>query len=84
VNDVQPVLTKAGCNTGECHAKAGQGQNGFQLSILGFEAKDDYERLVKESRSRRIFPTAPDQSLILMKASSSVPQKRHRPWNRSK
>lgn len=73
VNDVLPVLTKAGCNTGECHAKAGQGQNGFQLSILGFEAKDDYERMVKESRSRRIFPTAPDQSLILMKASSSVP-----------
>lgn len=73
VNDVLPVLTKAGCNTGECHAKAGQGQNGFQLSILGFEARDDYERMVKESRSRRIFPTAPDQSLILMKASSSVP-----------
>lgn len=73
VNDVLPVLTKAGCNTGECHAKAGQGQNGFELSILGFEALDDYERMVKESRSRRINPAAPDQSLILMKASSSVP-----------
>ena len=73
VNDVLPVLTKAGCNTGECHAKAGQGQNGFQLSILGFEARDDYERMAKESRSRRIFPAAPDQSLILLKGSSSVP-----------
>ena len=37
VNDVVPVMTKAGCNTGLCHAKAGGGQNGFQLSLLGFE-----------------------------------------------
>ena len=36
VNDVVPVLTKAGCNAGVCHAKAGGGQNGFQLSLLGF------------------------------------------------
>ncbi|MGB0581427.1 MAG: DUF1549 domain-containing protein, partial [Limisphaerales bacterium] len=73
VNDVVPVLTKAGCNSGECHAKAGQGQNGFELSLLGFESQDDYEHLVKEARSRRINPAAPDQSLLLMKASSSVP-----------
>ena len=32
LNDVVPVLTKAGCNSGACHAKAGQGQNGFQLT----------------------------------------------------
>jgi hypothetical protein len=73
VNDVMPILTKAGCNSGECHAKAGQGQNGFELSLLGFEPQDDYEHLVKEARSRRIFPAAPDQSLVLMKASSAVP-----------
>ena len=50
VNDVMPVLTKAGCNAGVCHAKAGGGQNGFQLSLLGFEFQDDYEHLVKEGR----------------------------------
>ena len=33
VNDVMPVLTKSGCNMGICHAKAGGGQNGFQLSL---------------------------------------------------
>ena len=43
-NDVVPVLTKAGCNIGVCHAKAGGGQNGFQLSVLGFEPRDDYDR----------------------------------------
>ncbi|HQR44264.1 MAG TPA: hypothetical protein PLX97_16325, partial [Gemmatales bacterium] len=41
VNDVVPILTKAGCNAGACHAKSGGGQNGFQLSLLGFEPAED-------------------------------------------
>ncbi|MBI3877649.1 MAG: DUF1549 domain-containing protein [Verrucomicrobia bacterium] len=49
------------------------GQNGFQLSLLGFEPQEDYEHLVKESRGRRVSATAPEQSLILMKASNRVP-----------
>src|SRR6478609_5775117 len=65
VNDVMPVLTKAGCNVGVCHAKAGGGQNGFQLSLLGFEPQEDFEHLTKEDRGRRLFPTAPERSLIL-------------------
>lgn len=72
-NDVMPILTKAGCNTGVCHAKAGSGQNGFQLSLLGFEPADDYEHVVKESRGRRVQVAAPDQSLLLLKATASVP-----------
>ena len=72
-NDVIPVLTKAGCNQGACHAKAGGGQNGFQLSLLGFEPQEDYESLVKEGRGRRLFPAAADQSLILQKASGQKP-----------
>src|SRR5688500_14081350 len=63
VNDIGPVLTKAGCNAGTCHAKAGNGQNGFQLSLLGFEPQEDYEHLVLESRGRRLFPAAPENSL---------------------
>jgi hypothetical protein len=43
VNDVMPVFTKAGCNAGVCHAKAGGGQKGFQLSLLGFEPLEDFE-----------------------------------------
>ncbi len=73
VNDVMPVLTKAGCNAGVCHAKAGGGQNGFQLSLLGFEPQDDYTSLVKETRGRRLFWAAPEQSLVLMKASGRTP-----------
>ena len=72
-NDVMPILTKAGCNAGVCHAKAGGGQNGFQLSLLGFEPLDDYEQLMKESHHRRLFLTAPDESLLLRKAAAKVP-----------
>lgn len=73
VNDVMPVLTKAGCNVGVCHAKAGGGQKGFQLSLLGFEPAEDYESLVKDGHGRRLFPAVPDQSLILRKASGQTP-----------
>lgn len=73
INDVMPVITKAGCNIGVCHAKAGGGQNGFQLSVLGFDLLDDYEHLVKEGRGRRLFPNEPERSLILRKASGQVP-----------
>ena len=73
VNDVIPVLTKATCNSGGCHAKAGMGQNGFQLSLLGFEPDEDFEHLVKEGQGRRVFPAAPDRSLLLLKASASIP-----------
>ena len=73
VNDVMPVLTKAGCNAGICHAKAGGGQNGFELSLLGFEPREDYEHLVREGRGRRLFPASPAQSLLLRKAAGTVP-----------
>jgi hypothetical protein len=73
LNDVVPVLTKAGCNSGACHAKAGQGQNGFQLSLLGFEPQEDFEHLVKEARGRRVFAASPEQSLLLRKAANVVP-----------
>lgn len=49
------------------------GQNGFQLSLLGFEPQEDYEHLVKEGRGRRVFAASPEQSLLLMKASARMP-----------
>lgn len=75
VNDIMPVLTRAGCNMGLCHAKAGGGQNGFQLSLLGFEPSEDYEHVVLESRSRRLSFSSPEQSLLLLKASGQMPHK---------
>jgi hypothetical protein len=70
-NQVVPVFTKLGCNAGGCHGKA-SGQNGFRLSLLGFEPDLDFTTLVKESRGRRLFPAAPEASLLLQKATGTV------------
>jgi hypothetical protein len=69
---VVPIFTKAGCNGGGCHGKSG-GQNGFALSLLGFEPAEDFEFIVQEARGRRISVAAPEQSLLLLKATGTVP-----------
>ncbi|MCU0707535.1 MAG: DUF1553 domain-containing protein [Pirellula sp.] len=71
-NQVVPIFTKFGCNGGGCHGKIA-GQNGFRLSLLGFEPREDYEHLVRESRGRRLFPASPDASLLLQKSVGTVP-----------
>jgi len=71
-NKIVPIFTKLGCNSGGCHGKA-SGQNGFKLSLLGFYPDEDYEFLVKESRGRRIFPPAPERSLLLTKPVGESP-----------
>lgn len=73
VRDIAPILTKASCNTGSCHAKADVGQRGFRLSLLGFEPQEDFEHIVKEGKGRRVFPAAPEQSLLVLKAANIVP-----------
>lgn len=70
--DIQPILTARGCNSGPCHGKA-RGQNGFALSLLAFDPDFDYPALVSEARGRRIFPGAPEQSLLLQKATGQLP-----------
>lgn len=71
INDVLPVLSKAGCNAGKCHAKP-DGQNGFKLSVFAYDPKSDYEQIVRAGHGRRIFPAAPEASLILLKATMAV------------
>ncbi len=70
-NDIMPLLTRHGCNSGGCHGRA-SGQNGFRLSLFGFDEAFDYNAIVKEARGRRVFPGAPDSSLMLMKAAGLV------------
>lgn len=71
-NQITPIFSKLGCNTAGCHGKA-DGKNGFKLSLFGFEPTEDYEHLVKEGRGRRLFPSAPERSLLLLKATNVVP-----------
>jgi hypothetical protein len=71
-NDIVPLLTRHGCNSGGCHGKA-SGQNGFKLSLFGFDPAFDYDAIVKEGRGRRVFPPAPERSLLLAKPSGQAP-----------
>lgn len=71
-NEIVPIFTRHGCNGGGCHGKA-EGQNGFKLSLLGFEPEDDHGYLVQEARGRRIFRAAPEHSLLLLKGSGDLP-----------
>src|SRR5262245_29837005 len=70
-NQIVPIFTKLGCNSGGCHGKSG-GQNGFSLSLLGFVPEMDYQSLVKEARGRRVLPTVPEHSLLLLKATGAM------------
>ena len=70
--DVIPVLTRKECNSGACHGKA-SGQNGFMMSLLGFDADLDFQSLVLDSLGRRVFPAAPARSLLLQKPTATLP-----------
>src|SRR6476620_12447254 len=70
--DIVPVLSKYGCNSGGCHGKA-IGQNGFKLSLFGFDPTFDYVALVHEGRGRRVSAAASDDSLLLLKTSGGMP-----------
>ncbi|HEX5446152.1 MAG TPA: hypothetical protein VFW87_20155, partial [Pirellulales bacterium] len=70
--DVMPVLTAAGCNAGACHGKS-HGQNGFALSLLGYDPDFDFASIVTDSHGRRVFPAAPENSLLLRKPTLAIP-----------
>lgn len=72
LNDVVPVLTKAGCNQGSCHGK-GAGQNGFRLSLRGYAPDQDYKWITREFDGRRLDPAKPEASLLLLKATAQAP-----------
>ena len=69
---VQPIMAARGCSQGACHGKQ-RGQNGFQLSLLGFDSDFDYAALTKNARGRRVFPASPERSLLLVKATGQAP-----------
>ena len=70
-NEIIPILTKAGCNTGACHG-ASVGRGGFKLSLYGGDSEFDYRSIVLELEGRRVNLARPDESLILLKATSSI------------
>jgi hypothetical protein len=72
INDIVPLFSKLRCNGSGCHGKQA-GQNGFKLSVFGFNPRGDYNALVKEARGRRVFPAVPERSLLWLKTTGTMP-----------
>ena len=70
--DITPILTRAGCNTGGCHGR-GDGQNGFHLSLFGYDPEGDHRSLTRDLGERRLSTFRPESSLLLAKATGTIP-----------
>jgi hypothetical protein len=71
-NDVEPILSKQGCNMGPCHGAAA-GKGGFRLTLRAYDPDLDHRRITKEVKGRRIVITSPQDSLLLKKPSLGAP-----------
>jgi hypothetical protein len=72
IRDVNPVMTKLGCNAGTCHG-AKEGKLGFKLSLRGYDPLFDVRALKDDLAARRLNVASPDDSLMLLKATAGVP-----------
>jgi len=72
MKQVRPVISKAGCNMGACHASQ-YGKGGFKLSVFGFEPSQDWQGIVRDRLQRRIDFVRPENSLVLLKPTMQVP-----------
>ena len=70
--DIVPIFTRLGCNTGGCHGKA-DGQNGFHLSLFGYDRAGDFRALARDGGQRRLSRLVPEESLFLAKVTGTVP-----------
>jgi hypothetical protein len=70
--EVLPILSRTGCNQGSCHGNA-EGRGGFKISLKGENPEDDYGIIVRHGGGRRVNPVNPAASLLLLKATSTVP-----------
>ncbi len=71
-HEVEPILTRAGCNAGACHGTP-SGKNGFRLSLRGYDPALDILTLTREVHARRLDLLDPAASLLLRKATAQVP-----------
>jgi hypothetical protein len=72
IRDVNPVMTKLGCNAGTCHG-AKDGKVGFKLSLRGYDPIYDVRALKDDLAGRRLNVASPDDSLMLLKSTAGVP-----------
>ena len=66
------ALTRHGCNSGACHGSP-SGKGGFQLSLQAYDSVVDERSLTRDELGRRTNSIEPEQSLLLLKPTRSVP-----------
>src|ERR1700731_1585051 len=70
-NQVIPMMTKLGCNSGACHgALAGKG--GLKLSLRGYAPNTDHFVITRQALGRRVARLEPPRSLMLLKPTMAV------------
>ena len=72
MQQVMPVIAKAGCNAGACHASQ-YGKGGFKLSVFGYAPDEDYRAIVRDGVGRRVNRAEPTSSLVLLKPTLGIP-----------
>jgi hypothetical protein len=72
LEDVMPIIAKAGCNAGACHASQ-YGKGGFKLSVFGFAPEEDYQAITRDMQGRRVNLSYPESSLFLLKPTLGAP-----------
>ncbi|MFT5525468.1 MAG: WD40 repeat protein, partial [Pirellulaceae bacterium] len=72
IRDVQPMLSKLGCNAGTCHGSK-DGKNGFKLSLRGYDPQFDHLALTDDLAARRINIARPERSLMMLKPTGISP-----------
>ncbi|MEO8660241.1 MAG: DUF1549 and DUF1553 domain-containing protein [Bryobacteraceae bacterium] len=70
--DVISVFTTKGCNSSGCHGSPA-GQNGFKLSLFGYDVAADHEMVLRKHNGRRVDLADPEKSLILRKPLFDIP-----------
>ena len=77
VREIEPILTKSSCNSGGCHG-AQHGRGGFRLSLFGFDPEFDHAQIVQSTEGRRVVPSDPERSILLLKPSLTDGARRRR------
>ncbi len=72
IHDVNPILSRLGCNAGTCHGSA-QGKSGFKLSLRGYDPLFDVRALVDDEAARHVNLASPDDSMMLGKPTGALP-----------
>jgi hypothetical protein len=72
VREVEPIMSRLGCNAGTCHGSA-KGKNGFKLSLRGYDPEFDYQALINDLSGRRFDRVRVEESLMLLKPTAEVP-----------